>query len=126
MPKKKIIDNKKLVKLINDGVAQSRIVKEFGFKTATQVKVAYANALMELGKVAKIKSGRGKKAAKAVSKEVVVGKRGSVIVPKELVAEMGFKGGDTFTVKKTKAGISLSTGAAKTKAAPAKKKTAKK
>ena len=124
MPKKKIVDNEKLVKLIESGVEQSKILKDFGFKTATQVKLAYANALMELGKVAKIKSGRGKTKTEAAPKTAVVGKRGSIIVSKDLVAALGYKQGDSFTVKKSRAGISLSVATEKKPAA--RKKTAKK
>jgi hypothetical protein len=36
-----------------------------------------------------------------------VSKRGSVIINRILVAEMGFKEGDQFSVRKTKSGISL-------------------
>jgi bifunctional DNA-binding transcriptional regulator/antitoxin component of YhaV-PrlF toxin-antitoxin module len=36
-----------------------------------------------------------------------VGKRGSIIVPKGLVAELGFVENDKFLVRKTKSGISL-------------------
>lgn len=108
MPKKKKVDSDKLVKMIKDGVAQPEIMNTFGFKTSTQLKVAYANALMASGEVAAIKTGRGKATAKEVSKDVAVGKRGSLIVPKALVADLGFQEGDGFLVRKTKAGISLS------------------
>jgi bifunctional DNA-binding transcriptional regulator/antitoxin component of YhaV-PrlF toxin-antitoxin module len=53
-----------------------------------------------------IRGGRG--AAKAAKAETVgVGKRGSLILPKELVEGLGIGAKDRFTVRKTKAGIAL-------------------
>jgi len=106
MPKKKAIDKKKLIKMIKDEAPQPEIMKAFGFKTSTQLKNAYMNALIEEGTVPAIQSGRqaGKKAPK---KEVNVGKRGSIIIPKNIVSELGFSENDIFAVRKTKAGISL-------------------
>ncbi len=37
----------------------------------------------------------------------MVSKRGSVVIPKAMIDEMGFKEGNRFTVRKTKSGISL-------------------
>ena len=101
------IDSKQLIKMIDSGSPQKEIMAKFGIKTSTQLKVAYANALMETGKVAEIKSGRASE-KKGISKEISVGKRGSLIISKDLVSELGFQEGDSFTVKKSKAGITLS------------------
>ena len=106
MPKKKVVNAKKLIKMINDETPQLKIMKAFGFKTSTQLKAAYMNALVAEGAVAGIKSGRGK-ANPTISNEVNVGKRGSIIIPKGLVAELGFVENDKFLVRKTKSGISL-------------------
>ena len=106
MPKKKTIDKKKLVKMIKDETPQPEIMKAFGFKTSTQLKNAYMNALIEEGAVPPIQSGR-KTDKPAAQKEIRVGKTGSLIIPKGLVSEMGFTQNDTFSVRKTKAGISL-------------------
>jgi hypothetical protein len=106
MPKKKVIDAKKLVKMVKDEKPQPDIMKAFGFKTATQLKTAYMNALIAEGAVPAIKSGR-RAAQKTVSNEVNVGKRGSIIIPKGIVEEMGFVEKDKFLVRKTKSGISL-------------------
>ena len=43
----------------------------------------------------------------APSNDVAVSKRGSVVIAKGLIDEMGFAGGDKFAVRKTKSGISL-------------------
>jgi hypothetical protein len=106
MPKKKTVDTKKLIKMIKDETPQPEIIKEFGFKTSTQLKNAYMNALIEEGTVPAIKSGRGA-AQKTISNDVKVGKRGSIIIPKGLVEELGYVENDSFLVRKTKTGISL-------------------
>ena len=106
MPKKKVVNAKKLIKMINDEKPQPEIMKAFGFKTSTQLKAAYMNALVDEGAVAGIKSGRGK-AKPTTSNEVNVGKRGSLIISKNLIAELGFVENDKFLVRKTKSGISL-------------------
>ena len=107
MPKKKVVNAKKLIKMINDEKPQPEIMKAFGFKTSTQLKAAYMNALVAEGAVAGIKSGRRGKANPTTSNEVNVGKRGSLIISKNLVAELGFVENDKFLVSKTKSGISL-------------------
>jgi len=108
MAKKKKVDSKALIKMIDGGAEQKDVMKKFGFKTSTQLKVAYINALVDTGKATEIKSSRGAGAVKEVSKEVAVGKRGSLILPKALVDDLGFQEGDCFLAKKTKVGISLS------------------
>ncbi len=106
MPKKKAFDAKKLVKMVKDETHQQEIMKAFGFKTAAQVKAAYFRALVESGEVPGLVGGRGSgKAQKA--KMVNVGKRGSIVISKELVDGLGISGGEKFTVRKTKAGIAL-------------------
>jgi len=106
MPKKKAVDAAKLIKMIEDETPQADIIKKMGFKTSTQLKAAYMSALIAAGKVPAIKGGRGSgKAEKA--KEVGIGKRGSIIISKELVESLGIGAEDKFTVRKTKAGIAL-------------------
>jgi hypothetical protein len=107
MAKRKEFDAKRLAKMVKDGVAQNEIMKKFGFNTSTQLKVAYANAMIEAGKIPEIQSSRGGKPSNGVIKEVSVSKRGSLIIPKELIEELGFKVGGLFLARKTKAGISL-------------------
>jgi hypothetical protein len=108
MPKKKAVDAAKLIKLIEDETPQADIMKKMGFKSSTQLRTAYMSALIAEGKVTAIKGGRGggKKAQKA--KTVNVGKRGSIVISKDLVENLGVGGaGQKFTVRKTKAGIAL-------------------
>ena len=106
MPAKKKVDYKKLIKMVESGKHQAEIMKAFKFNTATQFKTHYLSALIEAGKAPEIKTGRA--ASKLTpAKEAFISKRGSVVISKGLIDEMGFAEGTTFTVRKTKAGISL-------------------
>jgi hypothetical protein len=106
MPRKKALDTAKLINLIEDETPQAEIMKKMGFKTSTQLKTAYMGALIAEGKVPAIKGGRGAGKASKV-RTVGVGKRGSIIIAKELVESLGIGAKDKFTVRKTKAGIAL-------------------
>jgi hypothetical protein len=106
MPKKKAFDAKKLIKIVKDEAHQQEIMKAFSFKTAAQVKAAYFRALVESGEVPGIIGGRGPgKAAKV--KPIGVGRRESIIISAEKVAELGIGKDDKFSVRKTRAGIAL-------------------
>ena len=62
--------------------------------------------MVETGEISSIVGGRGAgKAAKV--KPIVVGKRGSIVIPAEKVTELGIDTADKFTVRKTRAGIAL-------------------
>ena len=106
MPAKKKIDGAKLIKLVESGKHQKEIMKAFKFNTAAQFKAHLFDALVKAGKAPEIMSGRGKAKTNPV-KEVLVSKRGSVVIPKSMIDEMGFPQGMKFTVRKTKSGISL-------------------
>jgi hypothetical protein len=106
MPRKKEVDAKALIKMVESGQPQNEIMKKFNFKTGAQLKAAYMNALIEAGKVVPIKGGRGgRKAEKA--KLLRVGKRGSLILSADLVKELGISAEDKFSARKTKAGVAL-------------------
>ncbi len=106
MPKKKAIDAKGLIKMVEAGETSGEIMKKMGFKTSMQLKAAYMNALIAVGKAVAIKGGRGAGKAEKV-KTVGVGKRGSIVISKDLVDVLGVEGDAKFTVRKTKAGIAL-------------------
>jgi hypothetical protein len=106
MPRKKALDTANLIKMIEDETPQAEIMKKMGFKTSTQLKNAYMGALIAEGKIPAIKGGRGAGKASKV-KAIGVGKRGSIVISKELVESLGIGGKDKFTVMKTKAGIAL-------------------
>jgi hypothetical protein len=107
MAKRKEIDGKKLIQMVKDEVKQTEIMKEFGFKTGTQLKIAYANALMQTGEIPKIKgSERGNKKRPVVMK-ATVNKRNSISISKKIIENMGFKVGEAFDIKKIASGIQL-------------------
>ena len=106
MPAKKKIDGAKLIKMVQSGKHQSEILKEFKLSTSAQLKAHYLDALVKSGKAPEIKSGRSQAKANP-SKEALVSKRGSVVIPKAMIAAMGFKEGDKFIIRKTKSGISM-------------------
>ena len=106
MPAKKKVDYKKLIKMVDSGKHQTEIMKAFKFNTTTQFKTHYLSALIETGKAPEIKAGRASSKT-TLAKEAKVSKRGSIIISKGLIDEIGFSEGDKFTVRKTKAGISL-------------------
>ena len=107
MPRKKKIDGGKLIKAVQQGRPSTEIMAEFGFKNSAQLKAYYVDALMEKGDVPELVTARSGKKDEKKSKSVKVTKRGSISIPKELVEAMGFKEGDAFIVRKTKAGVSL-------------------
>jgi len=105
MPRKKEVHLKALVDAVESGVPRREIMERFGFSNPAQVTAYYLGGLIEAGRAKPI-VGRQPKAA-GVVKTVKVSKRGSISVPKEMLTEMGFKEGDSFTVSKTKAGLIL-------------------
>jgi hypothetical protein len=107
IPKRKVADHTKLIKMVQDGIAQADIMKKFGLGTATQLKVAYANALIQSGQAPAIVGGRGLKEKAKAAKAVKVGKRGSIIIPAEMVSELGIGAKDSFTVRKSKSGVAF-------------------
>ncbi len=108
MARKKIVDSAQLIKAVESGVAADEIMEKFDIKTRTQLKTLYLDALVVGGKAKAIVGRVPKAGAQAKqSKETRVNKRGSVVVPREMVGDMGFSIGDTFTIRKTKSGISL-------------------
>ena len=99
MPRKKALDTAKLIEMVKGGSTQAEIMKKMGFKTSTQLKTAYMGALIAEGKVPAIKSGRGAgKADKA--KPVGVGKRGSIVISKDLVDSLGLGVGENSQCEK--------------------------
>ena len=104
--KKAAIDGAKLIKMVQEGIPRPEIMKKLNIKTSNQLTVAYAKAQMDAGKIAEIVGGRG--GAKSEPTNVIaVGKRGSVIISKDMAEGLGVAVGDKFSVRKTKAGIAL-------------------
>ncbi|MBU0516215.1 MAG: AbrB/MazE/SpoVT family DNA-binding domain-containing protein [Proteobacteria bacterium] len=106
MPKRKPVDYKKLLQDLKRGVPQTEMMKRCGYKTSTQLKVAISNAIMSEGIIPRLVGGRGGKAVE-VNRKIKVNSRGSLIIPKQLVDLFGLKAGDSFEVRKSRAGLSL-------------------
>ena len=106
MPAKKKVNHKKLIEAVKSGKKQSEIIKLFKFNTTAQFKSHYLDALIMAGEAPEIKRGKAPKKVEPL-KNTFVSKRGSIIINKILIADMGFKEGDKFSVRKTKSGISL-------------------
>ncbi len=106
MAKRKEINNEVLLKIIKENTNQSEIMERFGFKTSTQLKVAYANALMESGIAPEIIKGKPKN-SKPVNTKISINSRGSIVIPKALVEALEIKEGQMFEVKKTGSGLQL-------------------
>ena len=106
MPPKKSIDEAALLKMIADGISQKELLSRFEFRSPTQLKVAYLNALIGAGKVQALNTGRTSSAG-PINDTIIVNQRGSLIVPKALVTHLGLQTGDMFDVTKTDAGLAL-------------------
>jgi len=104
---KKTIDDKKLLDMIKNETEQSEIMKEFGFKTSHQLKIAYMNALIQAGEAPEIKSTTKRRKKKTVDIKVTVNKKGSLSIPSKVIEDIGFKIGQAFQLKKTQSGIQL-------------------
>ena len=107
MPKKIEIDNDRLLQMVSDKIPQNEIMQAFGLKTSTQLKVAYANALMEAGQAPALKSVREANKNDKPETTIKVNNRGNIVIPKDLATHWGFRIGDTFEAQKSHAGISL-------------------
>jgi len=106
MPRRMDVDHKQLMKMIADQVPQAKIMDKFGFKTVTQLKVAMANAAMAQGKLPALVSGQAASAAPAAN-VIRVNKRGSLIIPKEMVDAFGLAEGQEFTMRQAKYGLQV-------------------
>ena len=107
MPKRRIVDHQKLIEMVEVGVKKRDIMKKFGLSSLRQLKVAYAHALMQTNRAPAISKGRGLRKKRGIGREVTVGKRGSLIIPTEMVFAFGIGKEDRFTVRKSKSGIVL-------------------
>ncbi|MBU2552126.1 MAG: hypothetical protein KKB20_27195 [Proteobacteria bacterium] len=107
MPRKKQVDADKLIAAVKAGKPSKDIMQNFGIKTTAHLKALYYDALVEKGQAPAIAGRGGKAASEKESRQIQVNKRGSLIVPASMVEEFGFKVGEVFSARKTKAGLSL-------------------
>lgn len=105
MVKGRLVVHNALLQAIEMGTEQEALMEKFGFKTSNQLKVAYTNALIALGKIPAPKKGRPKK---PVSTTVSINARGNLVIPKKLVAALELNPGDLFKVETVQTGLSLS------------------
>lgn len=105
MSKRKEIDHKKLLKMIKEEKEQRTIMGHFGFNTISQLKIAYANALIEFGEAPKIHGAGKTKKKKIVVMTAAVNSKGSLNIPKKAIESMGFTTKQSFTVKRTQKNI---------------------
>jgi hypothetical protein len=111
MPRKKVVDLQKLVQAVQSGIHSKQIMADFELKTKAQLKALYVDGLMAAGQIPPLESGRGggaeAGAETGAKKAIRVNKRGSLVVPRELIDVLGFSVGDIFSVRKSAAGVSL-------------------
>lgn len=105
--KKSLVEHNALVQAIEMGKSFEDIKQKFGIKNGTQLKLAYINALIALGKVVNPPTlSRGKK-KKPVDSKVTVNSRGNLVIPKALVDEFGVRPDIRFEVQKSPDGLSI-------------------
>ncbi|MEW6263747.1 MAG: hypothetical protein AB1641_11795 [Thermodesulfobacteriota bacterium] len=107
MPRKKTVNTEKLFKAIEQGTPAKEIMNKFQIKTSAQLKALYLDALVAQGQVKGIAGRTGGGPAAKKAKNIMVNKRGSLVITREMVEEFGFKTEDVFSIRKTKAGVSL-------------------
>lgn len=103
-PKKRLVQHNSLVQAIEMATPKNEIMEKFGIKTYSQFKLAYIDALLALGMVT---APYQPPKSKPVNKTVSVNARGSLTIPKALVAELDLDLEATFEVEKSVDGISI-------------------
>ena len=108
MPKKLKVDWEELIEAVESGMRSTDIMSKFGIKTSSQLKTLYVDALIAKGRAPGIRTTRGSKPDDSEAPTgLKVNKRGSLVVPRELIEKMGFDIGDNFSVQRSAAGVSL-------------------
>ena len=104
MARKKLVEHNALVQAVEMGHPKEKIMQRFGFKTPAALKVAYYDGLAALDKIQDINKDRKDK---TVDNKISVNNRGSLIIPKQLVAQLKISESDSFEVVKNKTGLVL-------------------
>ena len=108
MPRKRKVDLVSLINAVESGRSSKEIMSEFGLKTLAQLKALYVDALAEKGEIKGIVTSRRKTAEPSRKTRILkVNQRGSLVIPQDMIEEMGYDIGHTFSVRKTLAGVSL-------------------
>ncbi len=102
VPPKKMVEHNALIQAIEAGVSQQELMQQFGFATLRALKIGYLQALVALGKVPAITSGRRRK---DVDRVIGVNSRGSLVIPKQVVDALGLDKTAMFRVEKDGGGV---------------------
>lgn len=105
--KKSLVEHNALVQAIEMDKSLEEINQKFEFKNSTQLKLAYVNALIALGRIVAPPTASRGKAKKPVDRNVTVNGQGSLIIPKALVQELEIDSETRFEVEKSPDGISI-------------------
>lgn len=105
--KKSLVEHNALVQAIELGKSFDQIKDKFEIKNSTQLKLAYVNALIALGRIVALPTASRGKTKKPVDRSVTVNSRGNLILPKALVQELEIDSEALFDVEKTPDGISI-------------------
>ena len=90
------IDPGKLIKMVREGTVAPEILDKFGLSIPRQ-ETAGGGDTDDMKNSATLSTNR----------RVKIGKRGSIAIPRKLVAELGLNIGDRFRVRPSRAGLSL-------------------
>jgi hypothetical protein len=88
------IDSGKLIQMVQEGTVAPEILDKFGLSIPRQETVGEPDDSKRSG-------------GEPAHRKVKIGKRGSIAIPKKLVAELGLNIGDRFRVRPSKVGLSL-------------------
>lgn len=105
--KKSLVEHNALVQAIEMDKSLEEINRKFGFKNSNQLKLAYVNALIALGRIVAPPTASRGKTKKPVDRNVTVNDRGSLIIPKALVQDLEIDPDARFEVEKSPEGISI-------------------
>ena len=97
MAEKRLVDHNRLIQAIEAGFPKQELMKQFGYKTFGDLKVACLNAFMALDKIPAVnkKSREGE-----VDNVVGINSRGSLVIPKKLVDSLDLDKTTLFRVVK--------------------------
>ncbi len=98
MSRRRTVDSSKLIEAVKSGRVSKATLDSFGLDTAVRTDKEKAGKRVRRPRVA---------VEVEIFRDIQVNKRGSIILPKSLIEELGFALEDSFAIRKTKAGISL-------------------
>lgn len=99
MAKRRTVDASKVIEAVESGRLDKDIMVRFGLENMKRGKARMREspAQRERGL-----HGRGQGRGR-----IQINRRGSLVLPRDMVEAMGFRQGDSFVVRKTRAGLSL-------------------